>query len=207
MCYPRNLIDIKTSNRQRKFSTTRYSANHHLKWIDKKNAILTSSICMKRVENAKFCWSGTGWLPMLAPQRETFLRRFRSFGLFWFMLEFFSFLPCSLENAILAGYALSSFYSFRFRNYAKPAKLLNPRLPINFIKYIHIHTLFRLYYYWNWDYCEYWENCGVDGDGNMGEKLCGTMNFEIKGIRTIHKVVIVWQCQKMAVLWCICEVL
>ena len=135
---------------------------------------------------------------------------FASFSVFWaflILVGVFSFLPCSLENAILAGYALSSFYSFRFRNYAKPAKLLNPRLPINFIKYIHIHTLFRLYYYWNWDYCEYWENCGVDGDGNMGEKLCGTMNFEIKGIRTIHKVVIVWQCQKMAVLWCICEVL
>ena len=50
------------------------------------------------------------------------------FGLLGFFdscWSFFSFLPCSLENAILAGYALSSFYSFRFRNYAKPAKLLN----------------------------------------------------------------------------------
>ena len=54
---------------------------------------------------------------------------FASFSVFWaflILVGVFSFLPCSLENAILAGYALSSFYSFRFRNYAKPAKLLNP---------------------------------------------------------------------------------
>ena len=168
---------------------------------------MTSSICMKGLKMRNSVEAGRVDSPCWRLSGSHFCVVFGLLGFFDSCWSFFSFLPCSLENAILAGYALSSFYSFRFRNYAKPAKLLNPRLPINFIKYIHIHTLFRLYYYWNWDYCEYWENCGVDGDGDMGEKLCGTMNFEIKGIRTIHKVVIVWECQKMAVFWCICEVL